>query len=81
MISKTGVIRVGLILIIVSIGIGVVYKMNLDYRTLPIYNPVDLNPALVDTSKQKVTQDHQVAGFSLLNQELIRKLVALFLAA
>jgi len=68
MIRKADILKIGLFLVVLFIGIGVVYMMNLDSRTLPIYNPVDLNPALVDSSKQKVTKNHQVAGFSLINQ-------------
>ena len=34
----------------------------------PVYNPSDLNPALVDQSLQGVTTDHTVDPFSLINQ-------------
>ena len=34
----------------------------------PIYNPADLNPALVDLSLQGTDQGHRVMDFSLINQ-------------
>ena len=37
-------------------------------KTLPIYNPSDLNPELVDRSLRNKTQNHTVAPFSLINQ-------------
>ena len=37
-------------------------------KTLPIYNPSDLNPELVDRSLRNKTQNHTVAPFSLVNQ-------------
>lgn len=37
-------------------------------KELPIYNPSDLNPELVDVSLQKTTKNHTVADFELTNQ-------------
>ncbi len=37
-------------------------------RQLPIYNPVDVNPELVDPGVRDVSENHTVADFSLLNQ-------------
>ena len=37
-------------------------------RQLPIYNPANLNPKLVDKSIQSVSKNHTVADFSLTNQ-------------
>ena len=37
-------------------------------RELPVINPSDINPALVDHSVQIVSQNHQIADFSLINQ-------------
>lgn len=37
-------------------------------RELPIYNPVDLNPELVDSDLQGVDQNHTVLDFQLVNQ-------------
>jgi len=37
-------------------------------RQLPIYNPSDFNPELVDKSLRSKTQNHKVANFELINQ-------------
>jgi protein SCO1/2 len=37
-------------------------------RQLPIYNPANINPELVDRSVQDVNKNHKVADFSLTNQ-------------
>ena len=37
-------------------------------KQLPIYNPVNINPKLVDPSIQDVNKNHTVADFSLTNQ-------------
>lgn len=56
-------------LIITIIGIGIAYVMITDNKTLPIYNPSDLNPKLVDESVQGITQLHRVGSFNLIDQE------------
>jgi protein SCO1/2 len=35
---------------------------------LKIYNPVDVNPRLVDFSMKHITKDHTIANFDLINQ-------------
>nr|WP_321244082.1 SCO family protein [uncultured Psychroserpens sp.] len=37
-------------------------------KTLPIYNPSNFNPELVDKSLQNKSNNHRVANFSLINQ-------------
>lgn len=37
-------------------------------KVLPIYNPVDFNPELVDKSLQNKNSNHTVADFKLINQ-------------
>jgi len=37
-------------------------------KVLPIYNPSNFNPELVDKSLQKSTQNHTVSNFKLINQ-------------
>ena len=58
------------------------YKINLIYifiilfiscnqdsnKQLPIYNPVDFNPKLVDKSVRNITENHTVSDFNLINQ-------------
>lgn len=37
-------------------------------QKLPIYNPADVNPKLVDTSIRMFTKNHTISDFSLINQ-------------
>jgi protein SCO1/2 len=37
-------------------------------KTLPIYNPSDVNPELVDTTVQYIANKHHIADFSFINQ-------------
>lgn len=52
-----------------SVAIGyLVYTQVAPKDELPVYNPADLNPKLVDKSLQNVNKNHKVADFSLINQ-------------
>ncbi len=44
------------------------YTTTLSNKILPIYNPSNFNPELVDKSLQKSTQNHTVSDFNLINQ-------------
>ena len=46
----------------------VIYSILKPTERLPIYNPADVNPRLVDKSLFHVTKDHTIADFSLTNQ-------------
>ena len=35
---------------------------------LPVYNPADVNPILVDDAVRHISKDHRIANFSLLDQ-------------
>jgi protein SCO1/2 len=37
-------------------------------KKLPVYNPSDVNPKLVDTTIQYISRDHRIAPFSFTNQ-------------
>lgn len=37
-------------------------------KVLPVYNPADVNPKLVDDSVQHIRNNHRISGFSLINQ-------------
>jgi len=54
----------GIALIILAIFFFVTKK---EYE-LPVYNPKDFNPELVDVSLQKEIDNHTVSDFSLINQ-------------
>ena len=61
-------LRVAIFLIIAGIAVLVAYRMNLDSRTLKIYNPAEINPKLVDESKRSVFRNHRIADFNLTDQ-------------
>ena len=59
-------------LVILGVGIGVammVLKGEQEKRTLPIYNPTDVNPDLVDASIQDKGSNHHISDFYLQNQD------------
>ncbi len=52
-----------------SIGmIWLIYMLLTPQKKLPIYNPADVNPRLVDQSIKHVRRNHKIADFSLINQ-------------
>ena len=57
----------------ILIGIGLLALLLLYFifypkETLPIYNPSDINPQLVDKSLQVKNKNHKVSDFILINQ-------------
>jgi len=54
------------ILFVIFVIIG--YFLMTPSKKLPVYNPADVNPRLVDASVKHVRSNHKVANFSLLNQ-------------
>ena len=63
--SYSSVIITGLIFLI-AVVVG--YYLLLPKERLPVYNPTDVNPRLVDNSVQHIKKDHTIAEFSLINQ-------------
>lgn len=66
--SKTWLLTLGSFLIILIGGMFFAYPILKKEKVLKIYQPADINPKLVDTSKQGVKKDHTIADFSLVNQ-------------
>jgi protein SCO1/2 len=57
-------------LIVIAIGITIGYFMiDNNKAPLPIFNPTDLNPQLVDESLRNVDKFHRVGSFNLTNQD------------
>ncbi|MCF6349528.1 MAG: SCO family protein [Flavobacteriaceae bacterium] len=56
------------LLIFSVIMICLIYFLTSKEKKLPIYNPVDINPRLVDASVKHINRGHKIAAFSLLNQ-------------
>ena len=58
----------GVLLVFSIIVISLFYTALKPKKTLPIYNPSDVNPELVDTTVQYVANKHRIADFSFTNQ-------------
>ena len=58
-----------IVLIVFSIvTISLFYSALKPQKTLPIYNPADVNPELVDSTIQYKSKYHTIADFSFVNQ-------------
>lgn len=51
-----------------AISLPVFYHLVKVDKKLKVYNPVDVNPSLVDVSLKHITKDHTIADFELINQ-------------
>ncbi len=58
-----------LVLLIFFAGIFVSQHILKSSRKLKIFNPADINPALVDSSLRSLNKFHRIADFELINQE------------
>jgi protein SCO1/2 len=57
------------ILMLVALGlIFFLYKFLFPPKKLPVYNPYDVNPDLVDSTMHTQRKDHKIADFQLINQ-------------
>ena len=45
-----------------------IYTLLTPEKKLPVFNPADVNPKLVDKSVINITRNHKVADFKLINQ-------------
>ena len=50
------------------VTVSLFYNALKPQKTLPIYNPADVNPALVDSTVQYVAKYHTIGNFSFTNQ-------------
>ncbi len=67
--SRSWLITIAVFIVILGVGMVFAYPLLKKEKTLKVYQPSDVNPKLVDTTKQKVKSDHTIADFSLINQE------------
>lgn len=65
---KQVLFRFFILFLFVGGGASAVYFSLYYEPNLPIYNPSDINPKLVDQSKRGVLQNHTVGDFTLTNQ-------------
>lgn len=61
-------IFIGTFVIFSIITISLFYNVLKPGKVLPIYNPADVNPELVDSTVQYVEKYHTIADFSFTNQ-------------
>lgn len=59
---------VGFFTVFSIITITAFYTMLKPNKSLPIYNPSDVNPEMVDSTIQYVADNHRIADFSFTNQ-------------
>ena len=65
---KNNKITAILIMILLFVVLYYLYAYMSPKQTLPIYNPSNFNPELVDKSLQNKSNNHTVANFNLINQ-------------
>ena len=58
----------GVFLVLSAIILSLFYSALKPKKTLPIYNPADVNPELVDSTVQYISKYHTIADFSFVNQ-------------
>lgn len=61
-------IFIGIFIVFSAITLFLFYGALKPKKTLPIYNPADVNPELVDSTIQYVSKYHTIADFSFTNQ-------------
>ena len=58
----------GVFFVLSAIILYLFYTALKPSKTLPIYNPADINPELVDSTVQYISKYHTIADFSFTNQ-------------
>ena len=58
----------GVFIVLSAIILTLFYSALKQKKTLPIYNPADVNPELVDSTVQYISKYHTIADFSFTNQ-------------
>ena len=58
----------GVLLVFSAVTIFLFYSALKPAKSLPIYNPSDVNPELVDTTVQYISKYHTISEFSFTNQ-------------
>ncbi|MBA0882108.1 SCO family protein [Flavobacterium undicola] len=61
-------IFIGIFFIFSAVTLSLFYGALKPKKTLPIYNPADVNPELVDSTVQYISKYHTIADFSFTNQ-------------
>lgn len=66
--TKSWVLTLVIFIAILVAGMVIAYPLLKSEKKLKVYQPSDVNPKLVDKTKQDVESDHTVADFTLVNQ-------------
>lgn len=67
-ISKSEWVKIGILLVIFIGGVTAGYIIQKPAPRMPIINPADLNPALVEDSLEHVGMNHRISDFHLIDQ-------------
>jgi len=65
---KKSILAVMPLLVLFSIFILIGYYLLTPKKVLPVYNPADVNPKLVDPTVKHIRSNHKIANFELINQ-------------
>lgn len=61
-------VLIGFFVIFSIVTISLFYSVLKPSKSLPIYNPSDVNPELVDSTVQYIANNHRIADFKFTNQ-------------
>lgn len=66
---KILIIKSALAILVVTVVSSQMYSLYQSFKDAPaVYNPIDMNPELVDVSLQNLSENHIVSDFELINQ-------------
>ena len=68
---KGGGVKVFLFAIVFVFAVIIAYNILKPQQSLRVYQPADINPRLVDSSKQNQFNKHTISDFTLLNQDSV----------
>lgn len=61
-------VLIGFFVVFSIVTISLFYSVLKPSKSLPIYNPSDVNPELVDSTVQYIANNHRIADFKFTNQ-------------
>lgn len=61
-------LKIGVLILVFVVGSTAAYQILQPKPRLPIYNPSDLNPAVVDDDLERVGRGHRIGDFDLIDQ-------------
>ena len=61
-------LKIGVLILVFVVGSTAAYQILQPKPRLPIFNPSDLNPAVVDDDLERVGRGHRIGNFDLIDQ-------------